>query len=255
MRPLRRQEQGMNESDGYHLDLAGAALIARASGALCWPAQRVLVVADLHLGKADRLARNGGGLLPPYDNAATLARLEAEVAATDPALVLCLGDSFDDAAGAATPDAATAAVLARLGAGRGWVWVTGNHDPGPGCPAIAHAETVADWRLGQLVFRHIATEHPPEPGEGEVSGHYHPKARLALRGATVARPCFLIDGGSGGGRAILPAFGAYTGGLAWTAPAFAALLSPGARAVLTGPRAVAVPVPVPAAGPAPSPVG
>jgi len=232
----------MNDDTGHMFHLARATLVARASGALHWPAARLLAVADLHLGKAARIARAGGGLLPPYDDAATLRRLEAEIAETDPAVVVCLGDSFDDAAGAAAPDDATAGALALLAAGRAWVWVSGNHDPGPGCAAVAGAITAADWRCGPLDFRHIAAPARPEPGKAEVSGHFHPKARLALRGAGVSRPCFLIDDG----RAILPAFGAYTGGLSWTAPPLAALLAPGARAVLTGARAVAVPVPAPA---------
>lgn len=229
----------MNEAEGYPVRLAGEGLVARASGALWWPRAGVLAVADLHLGKAGRIARAGGSLLPPYGDAATLARLRAEVAATEPAVVVCLGDSFDDAAAAALPDPDSATALAAMAAGREWVWVRGNHDPGPGSPAVAGAQDVGEWQRDGLVFRHIATPARPAPDRAEVSGHFHPKARLALKGAGIARPCFLFDAA----RAILPAFGAYTGGLCWTAPPLAALMGTGAFAVLTGARAVAVPVP------------
>ena len=218
--------------NGYAFTLAGAALTARGSGALWWPDRRLLVVADLHLGKAERMARRGGALLPPYETRDTLARLEAEIAALDPGTVLCLGDSFDDDAAAAALAEDETLWLARLMAGRRWLWVAGNHDPGPIDLGGSH---LAAWRAGPLTFRHIA-----EPGaRGEVSGHYHPKARLAPGGTHVARPCFLIDRA----RAILPAFGTYTGGLASRDAALAALMAPGALAVLTGP--VARPIPMP----------
>jgi uncharacterized protein len=209
--------------DGFGFSLAGADLLARPSGALWWPARRMLCVADLHLGKPDRIARAGGVLLPPYGDAETLDRLGSEVAALDPALVVCLGDSFDDMAAGIEPGEALARRLAVMMAGRRWVWVTGNHDPGP---VALPGETRAALALGGLVFRHEAV-----PGAaGEVSGHWHPKASVDLRGRRVTRPCFLIDGA----RAILPAFGAYTGGVPAGYPALAGLMGAGARAVLTG---------------------
>ncbi|MCL4189375.1 MAG: ligase-associated DNA damage response endonuclease PdeM [Rhodobacteraceae bacterium] len=221
--------------NGHAFTLCGAALVARPSGALWWPAARLLAVADLHLGKAERLARRGGPLLPPYETADTLARLAAEVDALAPATVLCLGDSFDD------PDAALGLAesagrdLARLAAGRLWVWIAGNHDPGPPGPGATHRGM---WREGPLAFRHIAL---PEAA-GEVSGHYHPKARIG----GLSRPCFVIDAG----RVILPAFGTYTGGLSADAPALAALVRPPARAVMTGGGGIVLPL-VPAAPPCP----
>lgn len=212
---------------GYAFDLVGAALTARASGALWWGAARLLVVSDLHFGKAERLARRGGALLPPYDTQATLARLEAEIAVLDPAEVVCLGDSFDDLEAAELPEV-EALWLARLMAGRAWVWIAGNHDPGPVTLGGTYRSEVA---RGPLRFRHVAEEGA---AAGEVSGHFHPKARL---GGT-ARPCFLIDRV----RAILPAFGAYTGGLLCTDPVLAGLMEPGALAVLTGARALPMPM-------------
>ncbi|MBK5945440.1 metallophosphoesterase [Rhodobacter veldkampii DSM 11550] len=212
---------------GHAFNLNGTALIARGAGTLWLAAERALIVSDLHFGKAARLARRGT-LLPPYDTAETLARLDAEIAATAPAQVICLGDSFDDLAAADLPEP-EALWLTRLMAGRRWVWIAGNHDPGPVALGGSH---LAELRLGPLTLRHIA-----QPGtSGEVSGHYHPKARI---GRGPARPAFLIDAA----RVILPAFGAYTGGLLSSDPALARLMRPEALAVLTGPRALALPMP------------
>ncbi len=211
--------------------LGGARVVARGSGALWVPGARLLAVADLHLGKAARLARRGGALLPPYEAADTLARLGAEVAALDPALVVCLGDSFDEPAAAAELDPAQGAALARMARGRGWVWIAGNHDPAP----HAHPGLCApEHRAAGLVFRHIAREGAEA---GEASGHWHPKATLAPRGRRVTRRCFLTDGR----RMILPAFGAFAGGLDAADPLFDRLLGPGAVALLTGPRVVRAP--------------
>ncbi len=212
----------------HPLSLGGHDLQALPSGALHWPAQRLLAVSDLHLGKSGRLARRGGALLPPYDTRATLARLDADIETTRPAAVLCLGDSFDDLAAGDELDEGDALWLARLMAGRDWIWVEGNHDPGPLALGGSHR---AEVTLAGLTFRHIA-----RPGEShEVSGHYHPKARLAGR----SRPCFLADAR----RIILPAYGTYTGGLRSGDAALSALMGPGALAILTGARALAIPMP------------
>ncbi|HDR27267.1 ligase-associated DNA damage response endonuclease PdeM [Rhodovulum sp.] len=222
--------------------LCGAPLCALPTGALYWAEAGVLAVADLHLGKAERLARRGGTLLPPYDTAETLTRLESEIARCAPRTIVCLGDSFDDdAAARALPPGAEDRLL-RLMAGRRWVWIAGNHDPGPVTLPGTH---LAEWREGPLTFRHIA-----QPGEtAEISGHYHPKARLSIGGRRIARPCFL----AGATRVILPAFGAYTGGLATDAPVLDALMGQEAIAILTGTRAVPLPM-RPAQGPTPRPL-
>lgn len=216
---------------GCDFHLAGAFLTACASGALWWRAERVLTVSDLHLGKAERLARRTGALLPPYDTAETLTRLAADIEACDPATVICLGDSFDDDTAARDLPGPAAGRLLAMMAGRRWIWIAGNHDPGDAAPG---GTQLAEARLGALTFRHVA-----KPGaKGEISGHYHPKARLSLGGRRVSRACFLADRA----RAILPAYGAYTGGLATTDPALDALMGPEAVAILTGPRAVALPM-------------
>jgi DNA ligase-associated metallophosphoesterase len=218
----------------YSFTLAGAALEALPSGALWWAEARLLCVADLHLGTAQRQARSGGAPLPPYETRETLARLDADLAATGAARVVCLGDSFDDAGAPARLEEGDRLWLLRLMAGREWTWIAGNHDPGPhDLPGTLRAALT----LGPLTFRHIAT-----PGAaGEVSGHWHPKARLPGAGG-YARPCFLIDAA----RVILPAYGRYTGGLDCTAHPLAGLMGHPALAVLTGPRARPIPMPRPA---------
>ncbi|MEM6275547.1 MAG: ligase-associated DNA damage response endonuclease PdeM [Pseudomonadota bacterium] len=216
----------------HSFTLSGAALEARASGALYWPAERMLVVSDLHLGKSDRIARRSGSLLPPYETRDTLGRLEGDIAATNAKTVICLGDSFDDLAAAESLDEEERLWLARLQAGRRWIWIEGNHDPGPVDFGGTHlAELVAP----PLTFRHIA-----EAGAtGEVSGHYHPKARLNARGRVITRACFLYDAR----RVVLPAYGTYTGGLSSHDEALRDLMEEGARAVLTGRQAHAIPMP------------
>ena len=216
----------------YSFEFGGTRLVARPAGTLYWPAMRLLCVADLHLGKAERMARRGGTMLPPYEAEDTLDRLAAEIDATEPAHVVALGDSFDDTRAAAALPEAVRDRIATLAAARDWTWITGNHDPSTcGQPGDSAAERTCP----PLTFRHIAV-----PGTmGEVSGHYHPKARLALGGGSVARRCFLIDRT----RIVLPAFGTYTGGLETTAPELCALMEADAVAVLTGRRALPVPMP------------
>ncbi len=207
----------------------GQTLSALPSGALFWSAENILTVSDLHLGKSERIARLGGALLPPYDTRETLSRLAEDIRAMAPRTVICLGDSFDDlAAGAALSDE-DRALIRTLQSGRRWIWIEGNHDPGPLDLAGDH---LAEHRQGPLIFRHIAaTSTDP----GEVSGHYHPKARIKR----ASRPCFMADDT----RLILPAYGAYTGGLDWTAPALRSLFTDRAFAYLTGQRVLTVPVP------------
>jgi len=197
---------------------------------MLWSARGLLVVSDLHLGKSERIARRTGALLPPYDTAETLSRLACDVQATGARTVLCLGDSFDDLDAAEALSGPHRAQIGALQAGRRWIWIEGNHDPGPVDLGGSHLAQLQD---GPLIFRHIA-----EPGAtaGEISGHYHPKARMRR----ASRPCFMVDDT----RLILPAYGCYTGGLDWTTPVLRSLFKPRAIAYLTGPKVLAVPVPV-----------
>ncbi|GAA5065105.1 ligase-associated DNA damage response endonuclease PdeM [Roseibacterium beibuensis] len=211
---------------------AGETFHARPSGALSWPAQGLLCVSDLHLGKSERMARRGGPMLPPYEGMETLAKLAEDIAATDPKTVICLGDSFDDSAAAEALDEETSEALGPLMAGRRWIWIEGNHDPGPVSVGGTHLATVT---LAGITFRHIAD---PEKTR-EISGHYHPKARVALRGRSLSRRCFLVDDR----RLVLPAYGTYTGGLSCDRPELSGLMAPGARAILLGDPPVALPMP------------
>lgn len=210
----------------------GAPLRALASGALHWPGQKTLVVSDLHLGKTERMARRGGPMLPPYEVTETLDRLLADVVATLPDTVICLGDSFDDLVAARTTGETVAERLAPAMAGRRWIWIEGNHDPGPVNIAGEHR---AELSQAPLTFRHIAQDTAP----GEVSGHYHPKARVTLRGRSITRRCFLVDDT----RLIMPAYGTYTGGLYCDQPELSSLMGAKAGAILLGPTPVALPMP------------
>ncbi|TNJ42023.1 ligase-associated DNA damage response endonuclease PdeM [Phaeobacter sp. B1627] len=214
---------------GFDFTLSGARLCALGAGALWWPAQRTLVVSDLHLGKSDRVSRRTGVFLPPYETRDTLDRLQALINDLNPQSVICLGDTFDDDTAARNLPQADRTKLQGMMQGRRWIWVEGNHDPSP--PALA-GEALAEFNTPPLTFRHVAAQGTT----GEISGHYHPKA--SLRGQS--RPAFLLDRN----RLILPAFGTYTGGLRCTDPALTSVMEHNALAILTGP----VPLPRPVNG-------
>lgn len=211
---------------------AGQTLKALGSGALWWPDQQLLCVSDLHLGKSERIARRGGPSLPPYDSQETLNRLAVDIARTNPATVICLGDSFDDLKASAAMQAEEQRDITALQAGRRWIWIEGNHDPGPIDLGGTH---LSECKIAPLTFRHIAQA----PAQAEVSGHYHPKARLNARGRTITRPAFLVDKT----RLILPAYGTYTGGLRSTDHTLDALMDGQAIAILTGSHPRVIPMP------------
>ena len=149
-----RAKSGMEQTMNDHgFSLATADLVARADGTLWWPDRALLCVSDLHLGKSERIARRGGTLLPPYETRETLWRLDAAIAATDPATVICLGDSFDDLSAVSGLSDEVRDTLGRLQAGRDWVWIEGNHDPGPVDVGGSHRRELV---VGSLTFRHIA---------------------------------------------------------------------------------------------------
>jgi len=210
--------------------LNGVELHPDPAGVLVWPARRTLVVADLHLEKGSACTRRGAGTLPPHDSTATLESLAAALDRHRPETVICLGDSFHDPDAAERLDDADAERLRSLTARAHWVWIAGNHDPDP-TPAFG-GTVRREVHEGGLVFRHIA--RPDAHPAGEVSGHYHPKAKVRLRGRTVRRPCFVHDGR----RLVLPAFGAYTGGLNVHAPAFREVFTGGFHAHVLGPATV-----------------
>ncbi len=212
--------------NGHSFTFCDTFCTALPSGALHLPDHDLLCVSDLHLGKSDRIARRSGLMLPPYEVQATLEKLETDIDGTRPQMVICLGDSFDDLDAALSLSDDMALWLSRLQAGRKWVWIEGNHDPGPVNLSGSH---LAQISIGALTFRHIASAQT-----AEVSGHYHPKHRLAGR----SRPAFLYDTS----RLIMPAYGAYTGGLSSDTPDLQQLFDDQPMAILTGKRAIAVPV-------------
>ena len=189
------------------------------SGALYWERERTLLVADMHLEKASFFARFGQ-MLPPYDSRETLERLALAIRDTSARRVFCLGDSFHDVAGAERLEPYAAGMLAALTRAVDWVWITGNHDEGL---RPAEGGTLIDeMAIGGMTMRHRA-----RPGEGgvELSGHYHPKLRLSVRGRRIARPCAVASET----RLVLPAFGALTGGMDAADPAIIAALQPARR--------------------------
>jgi uncharacterized protein len=198
---------------GLAITFAGAEVIARPSGALWWPKWRALIVADLHLGKSERMARRGGPLLPPFEGAETMARLRAEIAALAPRVTFLLGDTFDD-------DAAASDALDPLRLLTDLHLLGGNHDRASGTPCL---------RLDGIALRHQADP----AGTPDLSGHFHPKLTVAGR----RYRAFLI----GQDHLILPAFGTYTGGMDANDRVLADLIGPGRAVIVTGRAAHLVP--------------
>ncbi len=191
------------------LNVVGVDLLADLSGALFWQEQSLLVVSDLHLEKGSSFAARGV-LLPPYDTAATLGRLAAVIARHDPRMVIALGDSFHDRTAHDRLFRADRDAIAALQVRRDWIWIAGNHDPVP--PSGLGGVVAQEVAIGPIAFR-----HEPTGASGEIAGHLHPKARVSTRGRSMERRCFACDGE----RAVMPSFGAYTGGLSIRDAAFA----------------------------------
>ena len=206
------------------LRMAGERLMLDPMGALFWPGMRLLVVSDLHLEKGSSFARRGM-LLPPWDTHATLDRLAALLARWSPATVVALGDSFHDATGSDRLPPSEQQRLNAMTRAHRFIWVQGNHDPAP--PGGLGGEWVESYVAGPMVFRHQAV---PAAAPGEVVGHHHPKAVVRARAGTVSRPCFVADGR----RLMMPALGAYTGGLDVRDPAISQLFPLGGRLFLLG---------------------
>jgi hypothetical protein len=206
------------------IEVAGEPALLDMSGALYLPAHETLLVADLHFEKGSSFAARRGVMLPPYDTRETLDALKDVVARLDPRRVVALGDSFHDVGGPDRLGDEERATLQEVQAGREWVWVTGNHDRT--LPETIGGTVVAEMTLGALMLR-----HEPVPGAtAEVAGHLHPVGKVVMRGRGVRRRCFLTDGS----RLIMPAFGAYAGGLNACDPAFKPLFAGGFTAHLIG---------------------
>nr|WP_086619959.1 ligase-associated DNA damage response endonuclease PdeM [Erythrobacter tepidarius] len=200
---------------------AGHELALGQGRALYWPAERTLLVADLHLEKASWFAARGQ-MLPPYDSRDSLERLAEAVRLTGARRVITLGDNFHDAAGALRLDPHSAGMLEALTRALDWVWITGNHDEE--LPKGFGGTIVPELELGGVVLRHEARAGETAP---ELSGHYHPKLRVNLRNRHIARPCAVIGSSDNGAeRMILPAFGSLTGGLDAAHPEILGALQP-----------------------------
>jgi DNA ligase-associated metallophosphoesterase len=201
---------------------AGHDFLASLDGALFWPARNALLVADLHLEKASWFARFGQ-MLPPYDSHATLTALARDVSRSKATTLYCLGDSFHDRFGCdRLPDDARA-LLTSLTASLDWVWITGNHDAGfvDHCGGRIEEELL----VAGIALRHEAIAGDPTP---EISGHFHPKLRLNMKGRNVSRRCYVASAT----KLILPAYGALTGGLDAHHPAIMKKVGPGAAALV-----------------------
>ena len=182
---------------------AGETFLPTADGALYWPSQQALLVADLHLEKASWFARLGQ-FLPPYDSHATLTALAVEVERTGATRLYCLGDSFHDRFGCDRLPAAARDLLTTLTSTLDWTWIVGNHDPG--FADHCGGRLADEVEIGGIILRHEADPAEPRP---EMSGHFHPKLRLHVKGRQVWRRCFVASPT----KLIFPAFGSLTGGL------------------------------------------
>ncbi|MDG1007760.1 MAG: ligase-associated DNA damage response endonuclease PdeM [Alphaproteobacteria bacterium] len=224
----------------YEFTVNGARLVADLSGALYWPAQDMLIVADLHFEKASAFAARGVAL-PPYDTAASLQRLAAAFQTYQPQRFVSLGDAFHDDNWPARMASHDRDGLAQLAASVETIWVTGNHDPTP--PRGLAGTAMPVFRAsgdGALVMRHEPLLRDADFEAGELAGHLHPCAKLRQRGRSLRRRCFVQDGA----RAILPAFGALTGSLNIRDAAFDGLFNGAAyEAIMLGTARLAVVAP------------
>lgn len=204
--------------------LGRLAIVPDLSGALWLPEERTLVVADLHLEKGSAYAARGV-MLPPYDSAATLAALAAVIRRREPARLIALGDSFHDRDAESRLVPATLASLRQLQQGRDWLWITGNHDP-----AISRA--MGGDSAQAIVLAGVTLRHEPDAAAigPEIAGHLHPTAKVRMRGRALRRRCFALSAQ----RCVMPAMGAYAGGLNLRDVAFRPLFRDGLSAHLLG---------------------
>lgn len=194
----------VNEADDMEISFMNSTLVLDPTGCLFWKEESLLVVSDLHLEKGSSFAANKGLFIPPYDTQATLEKLALRVLHWQPKTVLSLGDSFHDDDAANRLPNSYKQHLSQLMLGRDWIWVSGNHDPSP--PRDLGGTFCEEIHIGSLNFCH---EPKPEFKAGEIAGHLHPAAKIRQRGKSVRRRCFVGDEK----RLIMPAFGAFTGGL------------------------------------------
>ena len=208
------------------LSFAGEEFVLTQGRALYWPRERALLVADLHLEKASFFAKTGQ-FLPPYDSRETLERVALAIRETDARRVYSLGDNFHDAKGIERLDPHAAGMLTALTRATDWVWITGNHDEGTHSGSVeanAGGTVAEELEIAGMVLRHRVKADEVRP---ELSGHYHPRLQIAVRGRRIRRPCAVVStSGNRGGRMILPAFGSLTGGMDAADPAILQAMQP-----------------------------
>ena len=206
------------------LSFAGKELLLTKSGAVYWPSERALLVADLHLEKASFYAQHGQ-MLPPYDSRETLERITLAIRETGARRVFTLGDNFHDSSGSTRLEDHAAAMLSDLARAVDWVWITGNHDPHM---EARNGGSIADeLAVGGMILRHIAKADETRP---ELSGHFHPRLQLTVRQRRIHRACAVVsECVNGRGRMILPAFGSLTGGMNAADPVIVNALQPASR--------------------------
>jgi DNA ligase-associated metallophosphoesterase len=211
----------LEDTLSHPLTLCGKPLTADRSGAVYWPGEKALLVADLHLEKGSAYAARGT-MLPPYDTRQTLIRLAEAIDRYEPDRVIALGDSFHDTGAAGRMDASDLEILHMMQEDREWIWLTGNHD--------ADIAKIFGGRVcHELKIAGITLRHQPATGcvTHEIAGHLHPAARISMHGYVIRRPCFVANGR----RLVMPAFGAFTGGLNVLDDAFHPLFGNGGIAV------------------------
>lgn len=212
-----------NKQTTHEIGLHGRTAILDLTGAMYMPDEDALLVADLHFEKGSSFARRGM-MLPPYDTRETLVALTDAVRRYGPRTVIALGDSFHDIGGPERLGGEERTTLAQVQSGRDWIWVTGNHDRI--LPESIGGQVVEEMELGPLTLRH----EPMAGVEAEIAGHLHPVGKVVMRGRSTRRRCFLTDGS----RCIMPALGAYAGGLNACDAAFKPLFPKGFTAHLIG---------------------
>lgn len=200
---LKPERLGIEDFADQPVSICGKAFLAHMSGALYWPAERALIVSDLHLEKGSAFAARGQ-FLPPYDTRETLLRLASLIDHYRPETIIALGDSLHDNDGAARMDTRDLDLLHMLQDDRDWIWITGNHD-------TRIDGVLSGYAVAEITVEGITLRHEPRRGAvtHEIAGHFHPAARLVLHGTSLRRPCFVGNGR----RLVVPAFGAFTGGL------------------------------------------
>ena len=217
--------------DCFKFSISENELVAMPSGALWWPAQPILCVSDLHFGKSNRLARMGQSWIPPYENQDTLLRLETDLDSTNAKKIICLGDSFDDNEASQSLPSDELLWITKMQAGREWIWISGNHDPSPKNLGGSFLNAL---EIEKLNFQHIANAED----RFEISGHYHPKIRIIIKGQSFTKRCFLVDEN----RVILPAYGTYTGGLYCNRDPLRSIMQQKAIALMTGKEIYPIPI-------------